>query len=202
MSIYLAGLISSLVQIVAIGAQNTFVLRSGLIGRVLIPIIICSLCDVLLISFGVFGIAELVTKNKIIMNGLQYFGAVFLFYYSYNSIKRSIKGGNILDVTDSRQPKDIPGLKIALSAIFVSLINPHAWLDAVVVIGALASEYIDFHERFYFYLGAITASIIWFSSLGLMTRFLIPIFKKPLSWKILDFLIGVFMFILAIKLLI
>lgn len=199
-SIVITGFTSSIVQIIAIGAQNTFVLKCGLTrSHVLLACFVCVVCDIMLITLSIFGVAQIVASNAIVMRSLQIGGVIFLSWLGSKSLIDAFKGGKKFDSIDKAR---ISKKKAFITALCVSLLNPHALLDTIVIIGSLSSQYAEISERFYFYLGSISSSIIWFFLLGYASKALIPLFQKPICWKILDTIIGITMFILAYQLLI
>ncbi len=197
-SIFLTGFSSSLLQIIAIGMQNSFVLKCGLRkNHVFLIATICILCDISLITLSIFGIAGFVMKSAWLMKAFQLSGAAFLIIYGLKSIKKAIKNTEMLVINESHP--EGKG-RLILTALAVSFLNPSCWVDTVLVIGSLSSEYVNFGERFIFYLGSILASAGWFYLLGYGAVLLSKFLSAPITWKILDFCMGVMMLYLAIGL--
>lgn len=182
--------------IIAIGAQNAFVLSQGVRKNHILTIaLICSLCDMLLISIGVSGIGTLVAKNEQLRQIATIGGAVFLFWYGCRSFLSAWKGGSMETEEDSL--KTLKGVIIATLA--VTFLNPHIYLDTVVLMGSISSNF-EGTGRYIFGAGAISASFIWFFSLSFGGRALAPLFEKPAAWRFLDTLIGLIMWAIALSL--
>ena len=183
--------------IIAIGAQNAFVLKQGILKNyIFITVFICALIDALLICVGVGGFGTILTSNILLLTTARWGGAAFLFYYGFRSF-RSVFKTESLHLETSHEP---PSLKVTLTTILaLSLLNPHVYLDTVVLLGSIGAQF-SLSERPFFALGAIFASFVWFFGLGYGASYLSPFFQKPRSWKILDFLIGCVMWIIALSL--
>lgn len=184
--------------IVAIGAQNAFVLKQGLMkNHVFVTAIVCALADSILISLGVGGFGKIIVCNPYLMEMARWGGVAFLLWYGFRSFRAVFKS-NSLHI--DRMSSERPGLKLTIvTLLMVSFLNPHCYLDAVVLLGSIGSQYPE-SERFYFALGAIVASFIWFFVLCYGARYLAPLFSKPIAWKILDFFIGCIMWWIAVTL--
>lgn len=183
--------------IIAIGAQNAFVLKQGILKNyVFITALICTIIDALLIAVGVAGFGSLLTSNLLLLTVARWGGAVFLFYYSFRSFRAIFKSESL--VLDGRPER--PDLKMSIGTILaLSLLNPHVYLDTVVLLGSISAQF-PLYERMFFALGAMLASLIWFFSMGYGARYLAPLFHKPVAWKILDFFIGCVMWAIALSL--
>jgi L-lysine exporter family protein LysE/ArgO len=184
--------------IIAIGAQNAFVLKQGILKNyVFITALICALIDAFLISFGVAGLGTLLAQNTLLLVAAKWGGAAFLFYYGFRSFRAVFKSESLSIDTSP----DLPDLKMTIMTVLaLSLLNPHVYLDAFILLGSISSQFPD-SERHFFALGAILASFLWFFGMGYGARYLAPLFQKPLAWKILDFLIGCVMWGIALSLL-
>ena len=194
LDIYLKGFIVTISLIVAIGAQNAYVLKLGLLKQyVLLAVSLCILFDFILISAGVFGLGFFIQGNQFLINIIAIVGIVFLCVYAILSFKSAFKNESLqIDGVVKTNP-----LKQVISLILVfTLLNPHTYLDTVLLIGGIGAN-IENEFKIYFLLGAVSASAIWFFSLGFGARFLIPLFKKPITWKILDISIGFLMLFIA-----
>lgn len=190
---FLSGLGTGLSLIVAIGAQNAFVLRQGLVRRFVFPVVaICALSDLILIVLGVSGIGLVVQKFPAVLEVFRYAGALFLLCYGIGALMRSFKNtGSLQAASDSGQT-----LKGAVAACLAfTFLNPHVYLDTMILIGSIASSFGE--EKWSFAAGAGSASVLWFTALGYGARLLTPVFKKPAAWKVLDFVIGITMLALA-----
>lgn len=201
--VFLHGLTISGSLIIAIGAQNAFVLRRGLKQKHVFAVTTtCFICDILLISLGVFGFAPLISSFGKLHTIITLFGACFLFVYGALSFRSMFKKEalNTDDpVSDPRYQKTDTLKGSILLTLAFTLLNPHAILDTVVLIGTIGSQY-DMGNRVIFTFGAFIASCLWFYSLGYGARFLAPVFKSPKAWKILDCIIGIIMWGLALML--
>ncbi len=184
--------------IIAIGAQNAFVLKQGLLKNyVFVTAFFCALIDALLIGVGVGGFGHMVSCNPLLLSIATWGGAAFLIYYGARSFY-AVFSAHHLDVSSSSKHPSLKASLLTLSAL--SFFNPHVYLDTVVLLGSISAQFQD-NNRLLFACGAITASFLWFFALCYGARFLAPLFKRPLAWKILDFLIGCTMFAIAFSLL-
>ncbi|MCI5052224.1 MAG: LysE/ArgO family amino acid transporter [Simkaniaceae bacterium] len=181
--------------IMAIGAQNAFVLKQGLMRRhLLATALVCTLIDGVLISMGTLGFRNLIEGHPLLINGLKYFAILFLFIYggvSFYSIFQN--------KTMESENQDITLSKTLLVILSLSLLNPHVYLDTVVLIGSICSQ-LQLEDQPYFTVGAVAASFCWFFSLTYGSRLLSPFFKKPLAWKIIHFITGAIMWAIALTL--
>ncbi len=182
--------------IVAIGAQNAFVLSQGVRGNHHVVIaLICILCDAVFITAGVAGIGGTVSANPALAQWVAWGGAGFLFVYGCGSLRSAVRGG-CLETSD----RAVLSLGAAiLTTLAVTLLNPHFYLDTVILLGAISSR---FHgeNRLLFWAGAVSASTLWFICLSLGGQMLAPIFRKQISWRILDTLVWATMWIIAASL--
>ena len=197
LDIYLKGFIVTFSLIVAIGAQNAYVLKLGLLKQyVLMAVLMCITFDFILISAGVFGLGYFIQGNQLLINGIAIFGIIFLCFYAIISFRSAFKNASLqVDGTVKTNP-----LKQVVSLILVfTFLNPHTYLDTILLIGGIGAN-IQNDLKIYFLLGAVSASTIWFFSLGFGARLLIPLFKKPVTWKILDISIGILMLFIAYSL--
>lgn len=198
LSVFMQGLALSFGLIVAIGAQNAFVLRQGLrrehVGSV---VAFCALADAALITAGVMGMAQALGESPGLARALALAGTAFLAYYGVLALRRA------------RAPHQLQaaggGAGLARGAAMVqaaafTLLNPHVYLDTVLLIGSIGAQQ-PAALRAWFVLGASMASIIWFVALGFGARWLAPWFARPRAWQILDGLIGLTMWVLAVLLL-
>lgn len=182
--------------IIAIGAQNAFVLSQGVRKNHYVTIaLVCILCDALFISVGVAGLGGIVSNSPLLARVTALGGAVFLFFYGLRSFRSAIRGGS-METDDQR----VQSLKTAIVAtLAVTLLNPHFYLDTVVLLGGISAQYHG-PNRIQFWLGAVSASTLWFVSLSMGASLLAPLFKKPISWRILDSLVGVTMWTIGVSL--
>ncbi|RKG32395.1 amino acid transporter [Acinetobacter guerrae] len=196
-STYLAGLLLGFSLILAIGAQNAFVLKQGLLKQhVFLVCLICAVSDALLISLGVFGFASLLSQQTWLIQAMKWFGAIFLFAYGLRSFYSAYTAKDGLHAAGQKVNSLAQTLILCLS---FSWLNPHVYLDTVVLLGSISSQYAN---KSAFAAGAVTASFVFFFSLGYGARLLEPIFEKPKAWKILDIIIGIVMWLIAYSLLV
>jgi L-lysine exporter family protein LysE/ArgO len=195
----LLGLVTGLSLIIAIGAQNAFVLRLGIEGRtrIIAPVVaICALSDAVLILAGVLGLGALITAAPIALVVIRVLGAGFLIVYGILAARRAIRPGALL----TESPSGNTGLKVAVTTVLaLTWLNPHVYLDTVLFLGSVASQQGP-SERWWWVGGAVTASILWFGGLGFGARLLRPVFARPVAWRVLDALIAVVMIALGIRL--
>lgn len=193
----LAGLGLGLSLIVAIGAQNAYVLRQGLrrehVGWV---IAICALSDLVLIALGVAGAGLVFDAVPWLVPAVRFAGAAFLLVYAVLAARRAIRPGAAL--TASGEPARAGLGAVVGTALALTWLNPHVYLDTVVLLGSIATTHGDL--RWAFGAGAGVASIAWFTALGLGARLLAPVFARPLAWRILDGLIALVMLGIAVSL--
>ncbi|WNG49544.1 amino acid transporter [Archangium minus] len=188
-----AGLGASL--IVAIGAQNAFVLRQGLL-RAHVPLVVgvCVAGDVLLIAAGVAGMGRLVESLPWLVVVTTWCGAAYVAWFGLTSLARALRPAHTgLEAAGGREAGAGPTLRTALALTFL---NPHVYLDTVVLLGSVAAREGE-RDAPLFGVGAAAASCAWFSSLGFGARYLAPLFARPLAWRLLDGAIGLVMLALA-----
>lgn len=191
-----AGFSLSLSLILAIGSQNAFVLRQGLKKEhVFIVCLICAVSDALLISLGVSGFSLIISTVPWIEPLARYGGALFLFIYGAMNFWSAFKTSESLKAAEN---KSSTLSKIVITCLALTWLNPHVYLDTLMLIGSISTQYVG--QKVEFAIGAVTASFVFFFSLGYGASALRPFFEKPKSWKILDFLIGCIMWAIAFSL--
>jgi len=190
------GLATSAGLIMAIGAQNAFVLSQGIRQQHQWPIAaLCSLFDALLITAGVMGIGVLISSSELLMSVARWGGATFLFLYGGKAFLSALKPASLK--AESDQPMS---LKMALlTTVSVTLLNPHAYLDTLVLIGSVGGQY-QGQEQWAFTLGAISFSFLWFFSLSYGAKRLAPLFASAKAWRILDLAVASMMWAIAVSL--
>ena len=192
----LAGLLTGLSLIVAIGAQNAYLLRLGLSRtHVGMAVAICAIADALLIVAGIAGVGAIVRAHEDVLRIVSVLGAAYLLWFAIRSF-RSARRPDVL--LPSEQPPQ-PRRSTARTMAALTLLNPHVYLDTVVLVGSIGSTFGD--DRWRFAAGAVLASLIWFSSLGYGARLLSPLMSRPTTWRVLDAAIGVVMLAIAAGLL-
>jgi len=196
-STFANGFAISAALIMAIGAQNMFVLRQGLQREHVGPIVLfCIVSDCILISAGVAGMGAALALVPSLSLILSLGGASFLGWYGVSALRRAATSSSML-VTGGTGKTLVAALGGAAGFTFL---NPHVYLDAVILMGAIGSAVAE-HLRPVFVAGALTASVIWFTALGFGARFLTPLFARPIAWKVLDLLVGTMMLTMACGLL-
>ena len=191
----IVGFLASFALIAAIGAQNAFVLRQGIRREHVLPVVaMCTAADMLLIVAGITGVGALISAHPGALTLAKFGGATFLVGYGLLAAKRAWRPAALT-------PSDAAPARLAevlVTCAALTFLNPHVYLDTVVLIGALANEHHD--GRWLFGVGAVTASAVWFFSLGLGARRLAGVFAAPSTWRILDALIAVTMIGLGVSL--
>ena len=183
--------------ILAIGAQNAFVLKQGLIRQnVFLVCLICAASDAILITLGVSGFGEIITKYPIIERLARIGGALFLFTYGVLNLYSAQTKTHALEPTTKIQKSK---RKTILTCLGFTWLNPHVYLDTVVMLGSISTQ---FENTVAFALGAISASFVFFFSLGFGASKLTRYFEKPRTWRVLENLIGILMIFLGIALVI
>ncbi|MET0267433.1 MAG: LysE/ArgO family amino acid transporter [Duganella sp.] len=183
--------------IIAIGSQNAYLLRQALKGEfVYTCVAICIICDVVLIGFGVAGMGSLITGAPALLFWIKIAGALFLFWYGLRAARSALYPSA---VDTERSGTAVNRYQAVAAMLAISLLNPHVYLDTVVLLGSIGAQQPG-NGAFYFAIGAMLASVIWFCSLGFGARYLSPIFERPLAWRVLDGLIACVMWALAISL--
>ena len=194
---FLTGFILGLSLILAIGAQNSFVLRQGLMDRHVFTVaLFCSLSDVLLIFIGVAGISIFLNNYiNLVSNWLFVIAAIWLSGYGLLRLKDAIKGNSTLIAEGSLNN----GISSTLSSLVVlTFANPHVYLDTVVLIGSVSQKFPE-NTKLAYAMGAALASFVFFFSLAYGAKLLSPIMQRPIAWRVLDSFIAFVMFSLAIK---
>ena len=192
--VFAQGLVLSFGLIVAIGAQNAFVLRQGLrrehVGSV---VLFCAAADAVLITAGVFGMAQALADRPQLAQALALAGALFLAWYGWTALLRLRRAAHLHpgDASDGLQR----GAAVAQAAAF-TLLNPHVYLDTVLLMGSIGAQQPGALQG-WFVAGASAASMAWFTLLGFGARWLAPWFSRPRAWQVLDGLIGMTMWLLS-----
>ncbi|GAB3607833.1 L-lysine exporter [Conyzicola nivalis] len=192
----LAGFGFGLSLIVAIGAQNAFVLRQGLRREhVLVVVVVCAVSDAVLILLGIAGAGAVIAAAPEVLVIVRYAGAAFLLGYGILAARRALRPAALT--------ADGPTVRTSLAAtvgtvLALTWLNPHVYLDTVVLLGSIANTHDD--GRWWFGAGAVLGSVVWFTALGYGARLLQPVFAKPAAWRVLDAIIAVVMVALAVSL--
>lgn len=198
----LTGLAFGLSLIVAIGAQNAFVLRVGLGRTHVLPVVaVCAVSDALLITAGVAGLGTLVDRAPAVLAVARVGGAVFLLGYAAVAARRAWRPPGALTAgTDgTTTPARTRLWPVLATCLALTWLNPHVYLDTVVLLGSVAGTHGD--QRWWFGAGAVLGSLLWFTGLGFGARLLRPLFARPGAWRVLDAVIAVVMVTIAVALL-
>ncbi|MGH3726853.1 MAG: LysE/ArgO family amino acid transporter [Mycobacterium sp.] len=197
MTVIFLGFLTGMSLIAAIGAQNAFVLRQGIRSEHVLPVIaVCITGDFLLIVAGIGGLGGLIAATPSLLTVTKVGGAAFLIGYGLMAARRALRPG-ILVPTNST-PARLGA--VLLTALAITFLNPHVYLDTVVLLGSLANAHQD--GRWLFGAGALIASVIWFVGLGFGARYLAGVFQRPGTWRALDAVIAVVMIALGLSLVI
>ena len=194
----IAGFLSGTALIVAIGAQNAFVLRQGLLCEHVLPVVlVCALADVVLICAGIAGLGVVIRAVPEALLATRIAGCIFLLAYGAKAALRAARGSRAMPEADSRG-----SLRAALLACLgFTFLNPHVYLDTVILLGSLANQHGE-DGKWRFGAGATAASFAWFFALGFGARLLTPLFRKPVAWRLLDACVALIMLGLGAHLLI
>jgi len=192
----LTGFATGLGLIIAIGAQNAFVLRQGLRREYVFPIVLfASLSDALLIVVGIAGLGALIQGFPVALEVIRYAGAAYLTWFGIGALRRAMKPTTLEAASESKG--SVVGALLSIAAL--TFLNPHVYLDTVILLGGVANQFND--DRWLFGLGAASASFVWFFSLGYFAKFLSRFVSNPKFWRVLDSFIAVVMFTIAVLLL-
>jgi len=193
---YFAGFFLALSLILAIGAQNAFLLRCGLRREHVLPLVLtCAISDAILIAVGVGSFGILSEAAPWIGPVFLYGGVAFLLVYGAMSFARARKGGEALKPSADRAGSTLAAVGTCLA---ITWLNPHVYLDTVVMLGSISAQY---DNRLAFGVGAVSASFAFFFALGYGARLLAPVFARPKSWQVLEIMVGLLMWAIAVKLL-
>jgi L-lysine exporter family protein LysE/ArgO len=188
----LPGFLTSLGLIVAIGAQNAFVIRQSLTRKhVLLVVLICAASDALLITLGIAGLGAAIQGLPWLLEIFRWFGAAYLTWFGVSSIRSAMKNESMTDLTGESQSRT----KVVLALLGFTFLNPHCYLDTVILLGSIGNQFGD--QKWFFALGAALGSFLWFASIGFGARAASGLMRKPLFWKVLDLVIAAVMFSIA-----
>jgi L-lysine exporter family protein LysE/ArgO len=192
---FLPGFFTGLSLIIAIGAQNAFVIRQGLTRRYVFTVVaICAVIDASLIALGIGGLGAAIQGLPWLLEVIRWFGVAYLTWFGIKSVISATKSQTL---DSSGVESKSPG-KVIATVVTLSLLNPHVYLDTVIFVGGVGNTFGE--NRWYFAFGAMLASLIWFTSIGYGAKAASRFMSKPLFWKILDAVIALIMFSLAVTL--
>ncbi len=194
MNIFFTGLLLGGSLIIAIGSQNAYVLKQGLLkSHVFLICLICAVSDALLITLGTSGVGVIIKQNPEWLKWISWFGAAYLSLFAIISFRSAFSGETLKTATANTSQNTKTVITTVLALTFL---NPHVYLDTVLLIGSIAAPY-SADDKILFTFGAVSASFIWFFGLGYGARFLAPLFAKPSAWKTLNLIIGLVMLWIA-----
>lgn len=189
------GFLTGLSLIVAIGAQNAFVIRQGLLRQhILLVVAICAISDAVLIFLGTGGLGTLIQGKPSLLELIRWFGVAYLTWFGIRSFRSAFKSQSL----KADEGAAISKRKIVTTCIALTFLNPHVYLDTVILLGSVANQFDD--NRWFFAIGGATASLVWFTAIGFGARSASRFMSKPIFWKILDSIISTVMFTIAITL--
>jgi len=192
---FLPGLLTGLSLIIAIGAQNAFVIRQGLTKKhVLLVVLICGVSDAFLIFLGVAGLGALIAGLPWLLEIIRWFGVAYLSWFAIRSLMSAFKDQSL----DASGVQSANAKTVVLSILGFTFLNPHVYLDTVILLGSIGNQFGA--DKWWFALGGAVASILWFSSIGFGAKAASRFMSKPIFWKVLDLLIAAVMFAIAIML--
>ena len=187
------GFLAGLSLIIAIGAQNAFVIRQGLTKKfVLLTVLICAFSDALLIALGASGLGALIKANKNILELVRWFGVAYLLWFAFKSARSAFKK----EVLNTAGEASADKKSVILTVLGLTFLNPHVYLDTVILLGSISNQFGS--DKWFFVTGAIIASFIWFTSIGFGAKSASRFMSRPIFWKILDSLIAVIMLSIAV----
>ena len=193
-SVFLQGLALSLGLIIAIGAQNAFVLRQGLRREHVASVVFfCAISDALLMAAGVLGMGQALGERPMVAHALALAGAVFLAVYGWKALRRALQQNGLLA---NEEGDGLSWAAAVAQAAAFTLLNPHVYLDTVLLVGSIGAQQPAALQP-WFVAGASSASLFWFCTLGFGARWLAPFFAQPRAWQVLDVLIGLTMWVLS-----
>jgi L-lysine exporter family protein LysE/ArgO len=192
---FLPGFLTGLSLIIAIGAQNAFVIRQGLTKKhVLLVVAICAISDALLILLGVAGLGALISGLPWLLEVIRWFGVAYLTWFGIRSLLSAFKTQTL----DASGAQSASAKTVVLSVLGFTFLNPHVYLDTVILLGSIGNQFGQ--DKWWFALGGSVASILWFSSIGFGAKAASRFMSKPIFWKVLDSVIAAVMFGIAILL--
>ncbi|MHA3684772.1 LysE/ArgO family amino acid transporter [Leucobacter sp. HY1910] len=201
----LIGIGSGLSLIMAIGAQNAFVLRQGIRREHVLPVVlICGLTDAVLETLGVAGIGFVVERAPLVLEIVRWGGVAFLLWYAWTAVRRAMKPEAMIVDQGGAGASEAAGSsgslkRVVLACLAITYLNPHVYLDTMVLMGSIGNAQGD-PEKWWFALGGALASIVWFFVLGYSARMLTRFFATPRSWQILDGIVAAVMLVIAARL--
>jgi L-lysine exporter family protein LysE/ArgO len=191
----ISGFLTGFSLIVAIGAQNAYVIRQGLLrSHVLLIVVVCSVSDAFLIILGTGGLGTIINAHEDLLKFIKWFGVAYLTWFGIRSLRSAFRANRLLPSVHEED-----SLKhILLTVLALTFFNPHVYLDTVIFLGSIANQFGD--TKWIFALGACAASVSWFFLIGFGAQSASRLMSKPIFWRILDSFIALIMFSIAITL--
>lgn len=198
--VVLTGFFAGLSLIVAIGAQNAYVLRQGVLrSHIGAVVAVCAVSDLVLIFAGVSGVGALVDRAGVLLDVVRWLGVAFLLWYAFGCLRRA-RRAEALFAADNGTVAE-PAGRVVGRAVALTWLNPHVYIDTVLLLGSIAATQGDVSGgRWWFAVGAGIASVVWFNALGFGATFLAPFLARPRVWQVVEVLIAVTMVLVAAKL--
>jgi L-lysine exporter family protein LysE/ArgO len=191
----IAGFFSGLSLIIAIGAQNAFVIRQGLLrSHVALVVTVCSVADAFLIILGIGGLGKVIQSQPQALELIRWFGVAYLIWFGVKSVRAALSPQSL----DVKGENEKSAWKVLLTVLTFTFLNPHVYLDTVILLGSIANQFSN--HRWFFALGASLASGVWFTSIAFGARAASHLMSRPIFWKILDSVIAAIMFSIALTL--
>jgi L-lysine exporter family protein LysE/ArgO len=192
---FLPGLLTGLSLIIAIGAQNAFVIRQGLTKQhVFLVVAICAVSDALAIVLGISGLGAIVQGQPLLLEIIRWLGVAYLTWFGIKSIRSAMKPQSL----DAAGVQSGTAMKVALTVLSVTWLNPHFYLDTVILLGSIGNTFGE--DKWWFAAGGVLGSFLWFTSIGFGAKAASRYMSKPIFWKVLDSIIAAVMFSIAILL--
>jgi L-lysine exporter family protein LysE/ArgO len=186
------GFLAGLSLIIAIGAQNAFVIRQGLTKKyVLLTVLICACSDALLIALGASGLGALIKSNNDLLEFVRWFGVAYLLWFAFKSARSAFKSAALNSAGEASADKK----SVVLTVLALTFLNPHVYLDTVILLGSISNQFGS--DKWFFVIGATIASFLWFTSIGFGAKSASRFMSRPIFWKILDSLIAAIMLSIA-----
>lgn len=186
------GLLAGFSLIIAIGAQNAFVIRQGLTKKfVLLTVLICAFSDAILISLGASGLGALIKSNAKVLELVRWFGVIYLLWFAFKSAKSVLNK----EVLNSAGDASADRKSVILTVLALTFLNPHVYLDTVILLGSISNQFVT--DKWFFVLGATLASFLWFTVIGFGAKSASRFMSRLIFWKVLDSIIAAIMLSIA-----
>lgn len=191
------GLLTGLSLIIAIGAQNAYVIRQGLArDNVLLVVLFCALSDALLIVLGASGLGALIQAAPDLLELIRWFGVIYLSWFGIKSLRSAMKSQSLEIGENVSRENRTSKRKVVATVFALTYLNPHVYLDTVIFLGSIANQFTE--DKWFFVTGAALGSFLWFFTIGFGAKKASRFMSRPIFWKILDFIIAAVMFTVAI----